>query len=403
MFRLVQCLAHVAVVGSGEPADPAHHRLPVVGEVQGVLPPVSAAAFPAQEAAFCKVVDETDDPAGQQAQLGGELLLTAAGVAGDRSEQSGQWRIKPDLGDAFGEAGRGMCTELSQQECGPTGAPRAWVAGVAASWVSGNRHALTLSNPNRSCYEWFIAVTTRRRIDMAVLDENHQADELDNHSPQPQRHAGGAPLLPPVIAYVVLAVAGVIAPPAVAGQAPYTSDANLLDFYAHHSGAAHLLAFLVLASAVPYAVLTAIASHRVRAAGLDVPGRLIALVGGTAAAVLLALSGLASLALTQPHVAESPEVVRAVSGLAFAAGGPGFVVFSGLLVAGISVPALIGRLTPRWVGWFGLAVAVVCELASFSAATDALILLLPIGRFATMSWLLGLAVTLSARPSAKQR
>lgn len=238
---------------------------------------------------------------------------------------------------------------------------------------------------------------------MTVLDANQQTGEVGNPSAQPTRHAGGAPLLPPVIAYVVLAVAGIIAPPAVAGQAPYTSDANLLDFYAHHAVAAHLLAFLVLASAVPYTVLTAIASHRVRAAGLDVPGRLIALVGGTAAAVLLALSGLASLALAQPHVAQSPEAVRAISGLAFAAGGPGFVVFSGLLVAGVSVPALVGRLTPRWVGWFGLAVAVVCELASLSAASGALTPLLPIGRFATMGWLLALAVTLSAQPSRKQR
>lgn len=235
------------------------------------------------------------------------------------------------------------------------------------------------------------------------MDPSQQAGEVDTHPAQPKRHAGGAPLLPPVIAYITLAVAGIIAPPVVAGGSPYSSDASLLEFYAHHAGAAHLLAFLVLASAVPYAVVTAITSHRVRAAGLDVPGRVIALVGGSAAAVLLALSGLASLALTQPHVAESPAVVRAVSGLAFAAGGPGYVVFSGLLVAGISVPALVGHLTPRWVGWFGLAVAAACELASLSAATDALTLLLPIGRFATMGWLLALAVTLPAQPRRRQR
>ena len=133
------------------------------------------------------------------------------------------------------------------------------------------------------------------------------------------------------------------------------------------------------------------------------PGRLIALAGGTAAAVFLALSGLTSLALTQPHVADSPAVVRGLSGLVFAAGGPGFVVFSGLLVAGISVPALVGRLTPRWIGWVGLALAVLCELASLSAATSALTLLLPIGRFATMAWLLAVAVTLPTRPNAKER
>lgn len=228
-------------------------------------------------------------------------------------------------------------------------------------------------------------------------------DKENPQSPPEDRHLGGAPLLPPAIAYIVLAVAGIVAPTAVAGEAPYTSDAHLLDFYAHHTGAAHLLAFLVLASAVPFAVSTAIASHRVRSAGLDVPGRIIALVGGAAAAVLLALSGLATVALTQPHVAADPAVIRALSALAFAAGGPGFVVFSGLLAAGISVPAIVGRLTPRWVGWFGLVVAAVCALASLAAATAALNPLLPIGRFGTMIWLLAVALTLSGRPHRGER
>ncbi|WP_158074032.1 hypothetical protein, partial [Micromonospora sp. CB01531] len=191
------------------------------------------------------------------------------------------------------------------------------------------------------------------------------------------RHLGGAPLLPPAIAYVVLALAAVVMPSAVAGVAPYSSDADLLDFYTHHLGAAHLSAFLLLASAVPFVVFTAIASHRVRAAGLDVPGRLIALVGGTAAAALLAMSGLTTLALTQTHVADSPIAIRALNALAFATGGPGFVVFSGLLLAGISVPALAGQLVPRWVGWFGLVIAGVCELAALTAAIPALDPLLP--------------------------
>lgn len=216
-------------------------------------------------------------------------------------------------------------------------------------------------------------------------------------SPRPRRHPAGAPLLPPAVAYVGLAVAGIVVPPAVSAKAPYSSDADLLDFYVHHAGAAHLLAFFVLASSVPLAVFTAVASHRIHAAGLNVPGRLIALVGGTAAATLLALSGATTLALTRPHVADSPDVVRAMQGLAFATGGPGFVVFSGLLLAGISVPALVGRLTPRWIGWLGLLLAGVCGLASLAAATDALDLLLPIGRFGTMGWLLAVAVTLSAK------
>lgn len=209
------------------------------------------------------------------------------------------------------------------------------------------------------------------------------------------RHLGGAPLLPPAIAYVVLAVAAVVAPSAVAGLSPYSGDAELIAFYADHTGAAHLLAFLLLAASVPFAVFSAIVAHRVAEAGLDVPGRLIALVGGTIGAGMLAVSGMITLALTQPGVRDSEAMIRAFQALSFACGGPAFVVFSGLLLAGTSVPALLGRLLPRWVAWFGLGLAVVCEVASLAAATDDLDVLLPVGRFGTLVWFVAVALTWS--------
>lgn len=224
-----------------------------------------------------------------------------------------------------------------------------------------------------------------------------QASPATRREASRRRRGATAPLLPPAVAYAVLTAIGIVLPSALAGEAPYSSDAGLLASYAHHAGEAHLSAFLLLASAVPFVVFTAIAAHRIRVLGLDVPGRLIALAGGVVAAALLALAGLATLALTQPHVADSPAVVRALSGLAFAAGGPGFVVFSGLLLAGISVPVLVGRFAPRWVGWFGVIIAVVCELATLTALTGALDPLLPIGRFGGLVWLLAVAVTLPAR------
>jgi hypothetical protein len=237
---------------------------------------------------------------------------------------------------------------------------------------------------------------------MAVLDrrQEHVAAAADGARRRP---AGTAPLLPPALAYVAVAVAGVVLPSALAGEAPWSSDAALLDFFGRHRDAARLSAFLVLASAVPFAVFTAIAAHRVRRIGMDVPGRYIALVGGSLAAALLALSGLSTLGLTRPGIAEGADGVRLLSGLAFATGGPGFVVFSGLLMAGISVPVLVGRLAPRWVGWLGLALAVACELATLTAVTPALDLLLPIGRFGGMVWLLGIAATLPTRAPRRSR
>jgi hypothetical protein len=143
-------------------------------------------------------------------------------------------------------------------------------------------------------------------------------------------------------------------------------------------------------------VLTAVSTTRLRTLGLDVPGRIIAQVGGVIAATLLALSGLTSLALTQPHAAESAAVVRAFAGLSFAAGGPGFVAFSGLSFAGLAITGLFGRVLPRSLAQLGVALAVVCEVASLTALWPALDPMLAIGRFGGLAWLLAVAVTLPA-------
>src|SRR4051812_33823800 len=89
-------------------------------------------------------------------------------------------------------------------------------------------------------------------------------------------HRTGAPLFPPAVIYAVLTVLAVTVPPLVAGVRPWTSDAALLDFFRHHSGAAHTSAFLTLSAAAPLSVFTAVATTRLRTLGLDVPGRIIA-------------------------------------------------------------------------------------------------------------------------------
>jgi hypothetical protein len=206
----------------------------------------------------------------------------------------------------------------------------------------------------------------------------------------------GAPLLPPVISYALLTIAGLVIPPAVAGVAAYNSDADALEFFRHHAGAAHASAFFTLGAAIPLAIATAVATTRMRTLGYDVPGRIIAQIGGTIASAMLALAGVGTLALTQGHVADSPAVVRAFVALTFAAGGPAFVVFSGLLVAGLAISGLLTRVLSRPIAWAGVAVAVISELASLSAGFDALDPLLPIGRFGALAWLVVLAAVLPA-------
>jgi hypothetical protein len=206
-------------------------------------------------------------------------------------------------------------------------------------------------------------------------------------------------LLAPTVAYLVLTLLGAALPPLVAGVRPWTSDSALLAFFQQHPGAAHANAFFTLGAAVPFLVFVAVATTRLRMLGLDVPGRIIAQAGGTVAAAMLATAGVATLAATQAHVAESASAVRALYGITFAAGGPAFVVLSGLLLLGVSISGLSGKVLPRTVGWGGVACGVLCELAALSAAFDGADVLLPIGRFGGLVWMLAIAVTL---PSSRR-
>lgn len=210
------------------------------------------------------------------------------------------------------------------------------------------------------------------------------------------RHRGGAPLLPPVLAYLVLTAGALVVPPLIAGERPWQSDHALIDFFQHHPGAAHASAFFTLGSAVPFAVAAMVATTRLRMLGLNVPGRFIAQAGGILGAAMLAVSGLATLTLTRPRVADDASIVRALDGFAVTTGGSGFVVFEGLLVAGVSISGWYGRALPRWLAAGGFVVAVISEFAALTALTDAANVLLPLARFGAMAWLAGIAVLLPA-------
>jgi hypothetical protein len=97
-----------------------------------------------------------------------------------------------------------------------------------------------------------------------------------------------------------------------------------------------------------------------------------------------------------PGTATNPSVVRPLADLAFATGGPGAIVFLGLLVAGIAVPAAVGRLLPRPVWIAGIAFAAVAELCTIALLSKPAAVLLPIARFGSLAWLIAAAALLPA-------
>jgi hypothetical protein len=184
---------------------------------------------------------------------------------------------------------------------------------------------------------------------------------------------------------------------------PGASASSIATYAARDTASNRISSLFTFGSAVPMAIYAATANARLHALGVRAPGATIALAGGLLASGFLALSGLCSWVLAQPGITADGAVTRAISDLGFATGGPAHVVLLGLLVAGIAVPATILRLLPRSLAVAGLVLAAVCELASLTLATSALYPLLPIGRFASLAWLIAAGFALPRRRSSVPR
>jgi hypothetical protein len=58
------------------------------------------------------------------------------------------------------------------------------------------------------------------------------------------------------------------------------------------------------------------------------------------------------------------------------------------------VPALVGRLLPKWLAWLGLALAAVAELSWLSLIVPGAAYLLPAARFPAFVWILAVGALL---------
>lgn len=213
------------------------------------------------------------------------------------------------------------------------------------------------------------------------------------------RHRGPS-LVAVAIVYVVLFVASVALPTALAGDhfpSPFGPVDAAARYFADHRGAVLLAAFLQFGSAMPLAIVVAGLASRLQFFGLRVTGVHIALVGGSVAAVFQAASACIRWVVVQPGVADG----HALHLLQFATGGPGFVVPFGLFVAGIAVTAGLARLAPRWMMLAGVAIAAIAELSSFTIVAPGVAFLLPIARFLGFAWLIAIAAVLPARRPAR--
>jgi hypothetical protein len=136
---------------------------------------------------------------------------------------------------------------------------------------------------------------------------------LEPLPPSGARHRS-PPLLPVGIVYTALFLGSLAGSTLAASGAhfpsPFGPTALSAAYFAEHAGAVRLGAFLQFGAAVPLAIFTTTLVDRLRFLGMKVAGTVIALYGGLAASIFLALSAMVQWVLAQQDVATQPGAAR---------------------------------------------------------------------------------------------
>lgn len=214
---------------------------------------------------------------------------------------------------------------------------------------------------------------------------------MSTHTIAPARAAGGPHPGILGLASLGLLVGSLVSMAVLSGgdtiTSPFGDTETVAGFFADHGFATRFTAMLQLGSSIPLGIYAATVYARQQRLGVRVPGPGIGFFGGTAAAILLAVSAIITWTQSQPVVSADPELTHALAYVSFAAGGFAHVLGLGLLVAGIAVPGLLLRLLPAWFAWIGLVIAGLAELSFLTMVIEPLQFLIPIGRFGSLIWL----------------
>jgi hypothetical protein len=175
---------------------------------------------------------------------------------------------------------------------------------------------------------------------------------------------------------------------------PFDAWEKSQDVFVRFASVMQLNALLQFGAAIPLGLFTAAVTSRLTFLGINVTGVNIALFGGITSSLLMMFSGMSTWILSQPGVAADLNVLHAVQLFGFITGGSGFVVAFGLLLAGVSVPCLFGKLTPKWLAVYGIVLAAFAELSVFSLIYFPAFFLLPLVRYGSFIWIIGIGFTL---------
>lgn len=176
---------------------------------------------------------------------------------------------------------------------------------------------------------------------------------------------------------------------------PYATAAEVQPVYSRFSMAIRINALLQFGAAIPLGIFTAAVTSRLHFLGVKVTGVSIALFGGLTASLWVSLSALCNWVLSQQGIAANAGLLQALRLLSFVSGGVAHTVAMGLLMAGVSVPSLLGGYMPRWVAFLGLVLAGLAVLTTLSLVLPVFDYVLPFVRFGSYIWLISAGFTLS--------
>lgn len=178
---------------------------------------------------------------------------------------------------------------------------------------------------------------------------------------------------------------------------PWASAPVIQTFFEQRHAAAVLCAFLHFGAAVPLGIFAAAAVSRLRFFGVRAAGADIALFGGFVTAVLMMAGSAVLWTMTIPGVVQAPALAQGLHFLNFALGGPEYSVPLGVFMAGVSVPLLFRRLTPRWIPILGLVLAACGELSWLTIEFHVALPLIPLTRFPGFVWMIAVGFALPTR------
>lgn len=169
---------------------------------------------------------------------------------------------------------------------------------------------------------------------------------------------------------------------------PWEPGDVIVSYFQTHPLPVLICLFLQFGAIIPLGIFAATVVSRLHFLGVRAAGPYIALFGGFATVFCGMAASFLLWVMVHPGIAQDAALLRALYYLSYAFGGPGFSVPMGLLLAGVSVPALFLKLLPKWVVGLGLVLAVCGELSWLNLIVPKALFLIPLVRFPSFVWLI---------------